>query len=230
MPIVMQPRAAQWFQRRWSRPQIVIHRFWNWLRPGGFADGGAPFVTKPAHKFDLSEVPLLQPLNGLPDARAGTALCAGLDDLAALAGGLDQLPAFPNVMRHWLLHIDVAPRLNGPNRSQRMPMVGRRNADGINVIAVQKPPDVLKSRDRFIAFLEFFDFSIQHLRIHVAQSDNAHTFDLMKTFEMVLAPSMEADDTDADVVIRAAHTRMDIASAFANAKTWQQAERASGKR
>ena len=53
--------------------------------------------------------------------------------------GANELAAFAKcVMRAGLFHIDVFPRLAGPDGDQRVPVIGSCDGDGVNVFVFEK--------------------------------------------------------------------------------------------
>ena len=73
----------------------------------------------------------------------GAALGAVLDDPVVLAGGLDGDPALVDVVAARLLDVDVLAGLAGPDGHQRVPVVGRGDRDGVEVLVVEHAADVL---------------------------------------------------------------------------------------
>jgi len=68
-----------------------------------------------------------------------------LHDSLIPARGLDGDPALMNVVTAGLLDVDVLPRLSGPDRHERVPVIGRGDRDHIDVLVVKNPANVLHS-------------------------------------------------------------------------------------
>src|SRR5207253_2237989 len=83
-------------------------------------------------------------LNRLAEMAAELAalLAPGLEDDLIGLDGIDDLAAFADGVRQWLLAVDVLLRLRRHDARDRMPMVRRRDDDGIDVLAVQELGEV----------------------------------------------------------------------------------------
>ena len=53
------------------------------------------------------------------------------------------LPALEDVVADRLLDVDVLARLAGPDRRQRVPVVRRGDRDGVDLVVVEDPAEVL---------------------------------------------------------------------------------------
>ncbi len=87
--------------------------------------------------------------SGVLRVRGAARLHADLDDALVLAGGLDHLAAFPDVVGERLLHVDVLARLAGQDGPEGVPVVGRRVDQGVHVLVVEDTPEVLHDLRRF---------------------------------------------------------------------------------
>ena len=112
-----------------------------------FADADSRAVNDGAGPADRAELAAAEILEGLVTGRAGAALRAHLDHAAVLAGRGDHLPAFPDVVGQRLLDVDVLARLAGPDGGQGVPMVGRGDDDGVDVLVVEQLADVAVDGD-----------------------------------------------------------------------------------
>src|SRR6266568_4250585 len=97
-------------QRRRTAPKVVVDVIRDGLRAGCFSNARPALVTEAAGDFDFPEVTRADPFNRLFDATAGTALRAGLDDLAILARGFDGFAPFPDVVGNGLFHVNILAR------------------------------------------------------------------------------------------------------------------------
>ena len=60
-----------------------------------------------------------------------------LHDAVVLLRRGNQLPALIDAMRTGLLDVNVLAGLAAPNRSESVPMIGRRDADAIDALVVE---------------------------------------------------------------------------------------------
>ena len=204
MPIVVEFFAPEFFLlRRRSAPQIVIHRGRNFAGFGRLADGVAAVVTKRTCEFDLAEIARTQPRDGFLDGEAGARLSSRLDDAIVFARGFHKLATFPEVVRNRLLDIDILARLNRPDATERMPVIRRGERDCINIFVLQKFSHVLiRLRSDVVFLFEISSGAIQHSGVHIADGHDANAFPA-EAVEMVLTATVHADDSDADVAVRA---------------------------
>ena len=115
---------------------------------GGSLSGGQGKVGPLLHVEHAAEVDLAQFAVGRctswpPGSRGAAVLRAHLHDALVLAGRLDHLAAFPRIVAERLFHVHVLAGLAGPNRGQRVPMVGRGDHDGIDRLVVQDAAEIL---------------------------------------------------------------------------------------
>jgi hypothetical protein len=169
------------------------------LRTFGFADARAAFVTEATGTDELAEVPVLEPLVSLADSGIGTDLDACLNDLVVFASCFDELPSFPNVVRNGLFDIHVFAGLNGPNRGQRMPMVWRGDADGIDVFALEQFPDIAVTLETVALVLAFANRLIKDVVVRVAEGNEADARNLLELLDMVFAAAIQTNDSDPNV-------------------------------
>ena len=164
---------------------------------------------------------------------------AGLHDASIFARSVDHLAAFPNIVRHRFLHVDILACLYRPDRRERMPVVRRRDGNGVDVRVLEQPPDVLITGD----LLDVFILEILHLFVAQTSPSTSHSaamriaLRLTQAAKMILAAAMKADHGHADVPACAAHTLRTEAwprgSGFRFAteeSQWQQPERRGGER
>ena len=69
-------------------------------------------------------------------------LSPDLDDAAVSAGRGDHRPPFGDARGQRLFDVNVLPRLAGVDGRQRVPVVGCADDDGLDVLAVEDPPEV----------------------------------------------------------------------------------------
>ena len=86
-------------------------------------------------------------------------------------------------------------------------MVGCRNANGVNGTAVEQLADITIGINGFSAIAEVLRLALEDISIHIAERDDADTWDLSETFNVTFALAIEADGSDSDVAIGAHHLR-----------------------
>ena len=106
------------------------------------ADGGPVAEDQAAGHVDVADQPVPHVVDGLAHRLRAAELHAVLDDPAMLLGRLDHLPPFVDVVAPRLLDVHVLARLAGPDRRQGVPVVGRRDADHVDVLAVEDAAEV----------------------------------------------------------------------------------------
>src|SRR5262249_28517324 len=129
VPVVVQLLAHQRLLRRRAAPQVVVDRLRERLLLVYLADRRPELVAQAAGEVDLAELAGVQEVDRLAHAGRAAALGAGLADLVVLAGRLDDAPALADVVADRLLDVDVLAVLDGPDGGQRVPVVGRGDAD-----------------------------------------------------------------------------------------------------
>src|SRR5262249_49752180 len=108
----------------------------DWIHAFG-PDRRPPFVAGAAGDLDVAQVSRVQPGDRVAQPLRRTALRAGLADAVVLAGGLDDAASFAHVVAHRLFNVHVLAGLHGPNRHQRMPVVGRGGGDDVDRLVVE---------------------------------------------------------------------------------------------
>ena len=204
VPVVVQVLPAQRFHRRRTTPQVIVDAGRDRLFAAHLADAGAVLVTGAQGVEDLAEMTLPGPGHRLVEGDGGTTLGAALDDPAVSPGGPDELSTFPDVVRKRLLDVDIAARLHRPEAGQHVPVVGRGNTDSIDVLAVQQLANVLIAFDLQTLLLKPAYAGAQVVFVRVAQGGNADVSEGEQFLKVIAAPSADADNGDADVVVGAA--------------------------
>ena len=118
-------------------------------------------------------------------------------------GRIDHLPAFPNVVRGRLLHIDVLAGLAGPDGTQRVPVLLGGDAHHVDVFPVQQLADVGVLIDLLVKVL------FAKLRgggragaIGIANGDDLHPFLRGHAGDVgAAAADAQAHHADADFVV-----------------------------
>ena len=113
-------------------------------------------------------------------------MCANLDDPIVLAGRLDHRPAFDDRHRERLLDIDILARLAGGDHLDRVPVVGRCDHDGVDILAIEDRPEVLDPRDVAL--------ELGHLGDALAQTGKSRIEPIVVAVEIRLINVAEGDD------------------------------------
>ena len=102
-----------------------------------------PFATHPGlgHE-DLPHSPLVHHGNALLKGLCAANLRAHLHHHTRLSGSFDHLPSFDDVVRAGLLDVDVFAGLTAEDRRRSVPVVRRRNGDGVDRAIVEYSPHV----------------------------------------------------------------------------------------
>ncbi len=125
----------------------VLRRSFYWLE----ADAPSWLTTVALGDKQLAVFATLDSGNLVSPAITGAALRAVLNNSLVLASSLDALASLEDVMAARLLDIDVLARLAGPNSNQRVRVIGRSDANSINVLVFQQFANIDKGIDLFIA-------------------------------------------------------------------------------
>src|SRR2546423_8217716 len=87
-----------------------------------------------------------------------------------------------------------------------MPMVGCSDRDGINVLVFEQLANIgISFRLRMAMALDFSEALIQDGLVHIAQSDNLDAWNLLETFDVIVAAAAYPADGHAYSVVRAQH-------------------------
>ena len=171
------------------------------------ADGAAVavFINVAARFDDRADEPIVDELHVAAQRRARAALGAVLHHAAVLFSRGHKLPSFINAVRERFLDIDVFARLAAPDGRQRMPMIGRGDGDGINLLVFQGLADVpILLGGLALGGLDGFRAPLQHVGINVTQGDIfgvvLHAQDVL---DVGAALAVEADGTHPDAVVGA---------------------------
>ena len=209
VPVVVQILARQRHDRGRAGPEIVVERGGDRLRAAHLADAAARREMHVANHQDLAEVPLTHVVQRFRVAVRSTRSVGALHDALVLAGRLDHLPAFEDVVGSRFLDVHVLAGLAGPDRHQRVPVIGRGDHDGVDVLAVQELAHVGVSGDLFVAFLETLHLRAEIGVVHVAEGHDANAGDLPETADFVpalatdLDPRADADHGQSNVIVGA---------------------------
>src|SRR5262249_8555792 len=131
---------------------------------------------------------------------------AVLHDAVVLAGRLDGDAALADVVAARLLDVDVLAGGAGPDRHQRVPVVGGRDGDDVDVPILQRLADVLLGPGGVAAhLLDLPDALPERPRVRVDQADDLDVLHGGEGADVGAAPAVEAGHGDADGVVGAEH-------------------------
>ena len=135
--------------------------------------------------------------------RVRAALGAVLDDFAVFFCRLDELPALKDIVAKRLFDIHVLAGLACPDGGQRVPMVGRRDRDGVDVLVGERFANVaIQLGPLALGVFDDLRPSLEHLRIGIAERD---VFGFILLFEDVFDVAsplpVEANGANANAAI-----------------------------
>src|SRR5207244_7316503 len=142
VPAVMETIGAESPFRCGAEPEIVVDSRGR-LRILLLADIG-PRTADPGPRMTrFAKFARANQFSGPGQAGTASALRPKLVHPVVLARGLDHTPALAEIMGGRLFHVDMLAGLTGPNRGQRVPMVGRGHDHGIDTLVFQDAAQVL---------------------------------------------------------------------------------------
>ena len=199
VPVVMELLAGRDLGRGGARPEVEVESRRD--RCGGVDQPDAgPFAVAdgPGH-LHVADLPALHEVERFPHAGRAAALHAHLAHASELPRPLRHHAAFLHVVAAGLFHVDVLARLHRPDGHEGVPVVGRGDRDGIDVLAVQKAADILHVGGRVQGILETL-LAQPHVGGWIAVADR-HQFDIRvgEPLADVRRPlTVDADRGDAD--------------------------------
>src|ERR1035438_10381511 len=158
---------------------------------GGQPNLGPPQVPDPAVADQLARQ---------PEALGAALLRAGLQHDAVPAHGIDHVPALLDRERQGLLGIDVLAGLRGGDVDKRVPVVGGRVDDGVDVRPLEHPSEIRVLRGRLAADGEFPRGLGRVARVDVADGDDLAVVGCIRA--VALSHSTAAYEGDARAVVR----------------------------
>ena len=211
VPVVVQLLAHQGPFVGRAAPEVVVDRLGNRLRAADLADALARLVVETVGVEDLAEVALADVLERLGEAGPLARAVRGLDDPFVLGRRLDHPAAFEDRVGRGLLDVYVLARLTRPDRRQGVPVVGRRDDDGIDVLVVEQLAQVGVRLDARIVRAKLLDLRHEIGLVAIAQGREAKARNLEVCRDLVAAHAADldagadADDAQPDVVVGAAN-------------------------
>jgi hypothetical protein len=95
------------------------------------------FPGKKAGLVNVADFAGVDQLDGLPEAAPPASLCSAGCNSLVLAGRLDELSAFPYVVRDGLFNVSVFAGLHGPNGGQSVPVIGGGYGDRVDILVLE---------------------------------------------------------------------------------------------
>jgi hypothetical protein len=201
MPIIVQSLAHQGFFGSRSAPKIVVDGWRNRRRTIHFSNAGPAFIAQTPRADNLAKVSVAYPLNALSNAAAGTALGARLNNAIVFACSEDSLTAFPNLMRNGLFDVDILARLDGPNGTERMPVVRSGKSNRVDIFVVEQLADIRVAGDAFAQIFALFKFLLESIAVDVTKRHQPSAFYLSHAFDVLSAAATEAHYGKANIAI-----------------------------
>ncbi len=168
------------------------------------AGGNARLVIQTTGERHLADVAFLHPGHALRPAGAGATLHPMLHHeplLRDFLGGVQQLSSFPDVVADGLLHVHMLAVLHSRHGDQRMRVVRRGDRHRVHLRVQHQLPIIRVSRDGVVSLGLPGHASGEHIGIHVAESDDAHSRDCLQALDVACATTVKADDRDTNVTI-----------------------------
>src|SRR5690606_3792131 len=106
------------------------------------ANAFARLEAKSFSHINLADDSLMEEFDGFTNVRITAALGTGRNDPLVASCRLDRLAAFPNIVRNRLFDVDIFAGLTGPDRNERMPVIGGRYGNGVDLFVLQDSPDI----------------------------------------------------------------------------------------
>src|SRR5262245_19840158 len=167
-------------------------------------------MIRPLAHYQLTDHPVLDGLAGLPPLVTGGRLRADLDDAVCGLGRLVKPLGLLDGASHGLFAINVLAGLHRLDGDRRVPMVGRGDDHGVDVLA----GDHLAVIERGQFGLAGLFGLVQSFAVNVANGDylrGARVFtDFHRPPHHAGASPAEADAADVDAVVRAQNPRVDV--------------------
>lgn len=203
VPVVVDEVAVEGLFGGGAKPEVEVHVAGDFF-VGFVADAPAGFA---AVAFGDEEFAVFAAVNGgdlLGPAAAGAALGAVLDDAVVFAGGFNALAAFEDVVAAGFLDVDVFAGLASPDGDEGMPVVGRGDGDGVDVVVFQELADVVVDGDfGGVVFFQLVDSAADDVVVNVAESGDADAGNAAEAVDVVASASVDANNGDSDVFIGA---------------------------
>ena len=203
VPVVVNEVAVEGLFGSGAEPEVEVHVAGDFF-VGFVADAPAGFA---AVAFGDEEFAVLAAVNGgdlLGPAAAGAALGAVLDDAVVFAGGFNALTAFKDVVAAGFFDVNVFAGLASPDGDEGVPVVGRGDGDGVDVVVFQEITDVGVGGDFVgVVFFQLGDSAADDVVVNVAEGGDADAGNAAEAIDVRASASVDANDGDSNVFIGA---------------------------
>ena len=143
----------------------------------------------------------------LDPLRVGAPLRAVLHEAVVLPGGGDDLAAFEEVVAAWFFDVDIFTGLAAPDSHEGVPVVGRHDGDGVEILVLQRPAHILDAGRRVIRLAgDIFTARGKQAAIGIDEVGDLHILHAAESRQKAAAPAMDARHGNAHAVIGAHHT------------------------
>jgi hypothetical protein len=130
-------------------------------------------------------------------------LGANLNDALVPSGGLDHSPAFDDVVRDRLLHVNVLTCLASPHGGQGVPVIRSGNSHRGDGFVLQNTADVLLHAWGLLLPAGYrLERPRHHVFIHFAQVANVNIVESGKTSDQIPSATANPHDGQVDALIR----------------------------
>ena len=202
VPIVVKLPTFDRPLRCGAEPEVVIHRGWGHLRSIDFSDAVARFVAEPSRQGHLAQFAGMNVFHRVPARLMRTRLRSCLADTIEFAGDLDGATPLRNIVADGLLDIDILAVLHGPDRCQRVPMVGSGDGDGVDLFHREQIANILYRFGPGLALLfdevgRFWDDG----SVGIAKRDDLDVVAAEVAPNVVHSAAMHTDDGDMDLIV-----------------------------
>ena len=148
--------------------------------------------------MNLAEIALPDKLLGRSIVTPAALLGAHLHHAVVLAGHLGHPLAFVDEERHWFFDVDVFASRAGHHGHHGVPMVGRGDHHGLDVLVIQHFAEVAI---RLRAAAQLGDALIHARRIGLGEGHHIGVLLVLEVEDMLRADEPVANETDADAVV-----------------------------
>ena len=142
------------------------------------------------------------------DLRITATLSSVLNDNAVLLLSRDSDASFAHIVTHRLFNVHMLSSLRGPDRDQRVPVIRRRDRDGVKIFILKGHSDIgdtLRSKLILQTRLKRIHGIGQHLLIRIDQVSNLDIRLLQPTSQMTLSATIQSTNPNANSVVGPQH-------------------------
>src|SRR5579871_6962598 len=110
-----------------------------------------------------------------------------------LLHGTHELAAFKPVVRARLLHVNIFAGLAGPDRNERVPVIGRGDGDGVNIFVLEQLADVaIRFWPGEPHLLGVAETLVEHAFVDVTHRSDFSPGNVREALEMIIAAAAES--------------------------------------